>query len=515
MTPKQKTILEIVGVITLFAVVSIILQFSSPNIADPDGFYHIRHAYIYRTQDLFDSSFPWTQFSVIKKYGADIWYGFHIFLIPFTYFKDLVFGIKVAGVFVTLSTFLTFWWALKRLEVIWPWLWPILLVTASPDLMYRLTMTRPHSLTLGLSLLIFSFLIKGKPWPILLASALTSFIHLALSWIPILIILIITLARKIHKLPVEWAKVQAMSLGLLLGLLARPNPLEALKLAYTQVVQILFVKINEIPLYFGRELKGLEVYGFIQNILPALIILALTFFLYARYVKKQTTDNFKNKKVALTDEIILITIFLIVTLTIARRGYDILVGHILLASSLMITAYLNSKPHHKKILLAIGIILIGSMSVNSIPTFKIYMANAWKPSDLKEVSLWLKENTKPGEIVFNTRWDNFHGLFFWNPNNYYIGGMDPIFQYAYNKNLYWKGHFLATDKADKLTCGKIRCTQEEAEDTHTVLVKDFGASYLMLKQSQNPKLYFYLVRDGKFPLVFDNSREAVFKVPPL
>lgn len=511
----QSKIIRNLGIILLFGAIALVLQFSSPNIADPDGFYHIRHAYIYRTQGIFDSSFPWTQYSVIKKYSADIWYGFHIFLIPFTYFKDLVFGIKVAGVFVTLVTLLSFWWALKRLEIIWPWLWPILLVVASPDLMYRLTMTRPHGITLGLSLLIFSFVIKGQPWPILVASALVSFIHLSLSWIPILIILIITLTRKIQRLPAEWTKTWAAVLGLILGLAARPHPLGAVKLAYIQVVKFLFVKINNIPLYFGRELTGLEAYGFVQNVLPALIILGLSFFLYIRCVKKQNAADAKNKKTTLISGTILITMFLIATMTVARRGYDILVGHTLMASSVMITAYLNSKPHHKKIILSAAIVLIGLMCANSIPTFKTYMSNAWKPDDLKEVSLWLKENTKPGEIVFNTRWDNFHALFFWDPNNYYINGMDPLFEYAYNENLYWKGHFLATDKADKLTCGKIRCTAQEAEDTHTVLVNDFKASYLMLKQSQNPKLYFYLARDGKFPLVFDNGQEAVFKIPPL
>ena len=497
-------------------IIAATLQFSSPNIADPDGFYHIRHAEIYRTNGIWNSSFPWTQFSVIKKYGADIWYGFHIFLIPFTYFNDLVFGIKVAGIFVTFITLTLFWWALKRLGIIWPWLWPILLVTASPDLMYRLTMTRPHSITLGLSLLIFSFLIKGQARPILIASTLTSFVHLSLSWIPILLVLIVSISKKIQKLPVEWPKVQAIVLGITLGLLARPNPWGAFQLAYIQVVQILFVKINKIPLYFGRELKGLEAYGFIQNILPSLVILGLAFFFYKhRSQKTFASDEIKNKKVALISGAILITIFLIVTLTVARRGYDILVGHTLLSAALMITVYLNSRSHHKKIFLASGLILIGLMSINSIPTFRAYMANAWKPNDFKEVSLWLKENTQPGEIIFNTRWDYFGGLFFWNPNNYYISGMDPVFQYAYNESLYWKAHFLAIDKADKLTCGKIRCTQEETEDTHTALIKDFKASYLMLRQSQNPKLYFYLVKENKFPLVFDNGQEAVFKIPPL
>ncbi len=504
------------GVILILMIISAVLQFSSPNIADPDGFYHIRHAEIYRTQGLWDSSFPWTQFSVIKKYGADIWYGFHIFLIPFTYFNNLVFGIKVAGIFVTLITLTLFWWALKRLNVIWPWLWPILLVFASPDLMYRLTMTRPHSITLGLSLLIFSFLIKGKTWPILVASALTSFVHLSLSWIPILLVLVVSVSKKIQKLPIEWAKIRVLTLGLVLGLATRPNPIGAIKLAYIQVVQILIVKINNIPLYFGRELKGLEAFGFMQNILPALVIFGLAFLFYKRRgLKNMASDEAKNQKTTLISGVILIMIFLVVTLAIARRGYDILVGYILASAALMITVYLNSRPHHKKIFLLSGLILIGLMSTNSISTFKIYMGNAWKPNDFKEVSLWLKENTQPGEVIFNTRWDNFHGLFFWNPNNYYISGMDPIFQYAYDESLYWKAHFLAIDKADKLTCGKIRCTQEETEDTHTALVNDFKASYLMLRLSQNPKLYFYLVKENKFPLVFDNGQEAVFKIPPL
>ncbi len=503
------------GVILMLMIISAVLQFSSPNIADPDGFYHIRHAEIYRTQGLWDSSFPWTQFSVIKKYGADIWYGFHIFLIPFTYFKDLVFGIKVAGVFVTLITLLSFWWALKRLEIIWPWLWPILLVVSGPDLMYRFTMTRPHNLSFALGILIFSFLIKGRWRDIFMTSAVLAFIHMALAWLPLLVGLVIVTARYIKKYPIEWTKITALLGGILVGLLARPNPIGGLKLAYIQVVGILIVKLNNIPLLFGRELKGLSAGSFVRQILP-ILILAIVAILFFRYSGKKTVIN-QIFVIAFNSALFLAAIFLIISLMVAQRGYDSLSGYLIVATAIIATSYFhaNKSENLKRKILAGAIIIIGLMSINSINLFKTYMAQAWSPHYLKEVSLWLKENTAPGEIVFNTRWDYFGGLFFWNTQNYYIGGMDPIFEYAYNKPLYWKSYFIAADVGHISTCGKIRCVKEEIENTHNVLVKDFKASYLMLRQVQNPKLYFYLVKENKFPLVFDNGQEAVFKIPPL
>ena len=54
----------------------------SPTTADPDGFYHIRHARVYRTQGLFDSGFPWARFSAIRDQASDLWYGFHVLHVP-------------------------------------------------------------------------------------------------------------------------------------------------------------------------------------------------------------------------------------------------------------------------------------------------------------------------------------------------------------------------------------------------------------------------------------------------
>src|SRR3990167_1007341 len=76
------------------------LHFDYPLRPEGDQLYHFAHAEIYRDNGIFNSGFPWLTYSVIVKYGADIWYGFHILLIPFTLFSDPIFGLRLAGVFV-------------------------------------------------------------------------------------------------------------------------------------------------------------------------------------------------------------------------------------------------------------------------------------------------------------------------------------------------------------------------------------------------------------------------------
>jgi hypothetical protein len=143
------------------------------------------------------------------------------------------------------------------------------------------------------------------------------------------------------------------------------------------------------------------------------------------------------------------------------------------------------------------------------------MKSAWSPTYLKDVSQWIKENTKPGDVVFNSRWDYFGGLFFWNQQNYYINGMDPIFAYSKSEELYWESHFIAADVGYTNTCPKIKCVKEEILPTNESLLNHFNSSYLILRLIQNPKTYFYWLQDPNYELVFDNKKEAVFRVLPL
>ena len=80
------------------AAVSIVLHFSVDKFPDPDVFYHFRHAELYAsTSEIFRTDFPWVHYSVISKLSSDLWYGFHVVLIPFTLVGDRILGMQLAG----------------------------------------------------------------------------------------------------------------------------------------------------------------------------------------------------------------------------------------------------------------------------------------------------------------------------------------------------------------------------------------------------------------------------------
>jgi hypothetical protein len=62
----------------------------------------------------------------------------------------------------------------------------------------------------------------------------------------------------------------------------------------------------------------------------------------------------------------------------------------------------------------------------------------WDPHRFESGAKWIAANSQPGEIVFNARWEYFPELFFWKTKNVYSNGMDPIFQYAFDPDLYGK-----------------------------------------------------------------------------
>src|SRR3989344_2955608 len=142
--------------------ISAFFHFRSPNIPDPDSLYHLRHAWLYRTGSMVDTGFPWTYYSVIRLLGADLWYGFHLFLTPFTYFGDLLFGNKAVGIFMTAGLLLIFGWILKRHQISLPFFWPFIFFFSVPNALFQLLMVRPHLLSLALSIALLSVLISGS-----------------------------------------------------------------------------------------------------------------------------------------------------------------------------------------------------------------------------------------------------------------------------------------------------------------------------------------------------------------
>jgi hypothetical protein len=148
---------------------------------------------------------------------------------------------------------------------------------------------------------------------------------------------------------------------------------------------------------------------------------------------------------------------------------------------------------------------------------------ATRPYRLAPAGIWLREHAPRGAVVVNVRWQHFAELFYWDPQARYIGGMDPIFQYAFSHQLYWKIHHLTDPAFSGFTCGAPVCTLANREDAYQVLRRDFDARYVALNRRrriafdewEEESLFRWLARDPRFALRFADADFAVFEVHPL
>lgn len=489
-------------------------------IADADSFYHIRHAEIYRTSGVFQTAFPWTQYSVIKQYSADLWYGFHMLLLPLTFFADLSNGIELGALLITIIAAILFFLALLQLKVRWPILWLGVFLLTSADALYRLTMLRPHPISLGLSMLLFAYLISQESgrtkWILAITAFLLSWTHISLSWIAILIVGVVGTSEIMQRQEFSFRKYIAVGGGLLAGIFLHPNAFGAIRLAYIQVVKLLLEKQSDLPLRFGRELTPFVWENFVDQLIPITILLAAaTIFVLWLIFKKKWQVIPANIRTSLVASPILCFIFMLLTFSVARRSNELFVGFGVLFIALAFTQlkiWIATIEWYHYTIGAILCLALIWMPLKTMYRFDTYMAGTFSAQTFQGVTDWLKQNTQPGEIVFNVHWDRFAQLFYGDKQNYYINGMDPIFEYSYDPSLYWKTHFLAIDSGSKYTCAKVRCTAEEVIPTHEVLKNDFNASYIIAEKRRNPKLLGYLRTDPDFQKVFEDVELVLFKI---
>jgi hypothetical protein len=81
-----------------------------------------------------------------------------------------------------------------------------------------------------------------------------------------------------------------------------------------------------------------------------------------------------------------------------------------------------------------------------------------------DASAWLEANTPAGERVFQTDWDDFPRLFFFNTHNTYLIGLDPTYMQLYDAGLYEQW---------------VDITQGRVENPSKAISANYGAFYVL------------------------------------
>ncbi len=101
----------------------------------------------------------------------------------------------------------------------------------------------------------------------------------------------------------------------------------------------------------------------------------------------------------------------------------------------------------------------------TLPQARSALIDESQPADTyAAASHWLKDNTPPGSLIFQTDWDDFPRLFFYNTSNVYTVGLDPTYMQLYDAALY--------DEWVKITQGKVDRPSGEIRSR-------FGGAYVL------------------------------------
>ena len=118
---------------------------------------------------------------------------------------------------------------------------------------------------------------------------------------------------------------------------------------------------------------------------------------------------------------------------------------------------------------------------------------------------WVRANIPPGEIVFNTDWDDFPRMFYFDPTHRYVSGLDPTYLYDRNPEL--------SKLYDQITLG-------DEEDPGPLIRERFGAHYVFTDTSHQD-FYNNAVNSGWFEVVHEERdcivlrlREQKVEPPP-
>jgi hypothetical protein len=427
-----------IALFLLFFLGMAVIQFATPDMPDNDGFYHIKLAWLMRTEGL-KPDFPYLPLSILNaREFYDHHFLFHVALMPFS-FGDLRTGAKWAAVTFASLAFLAVWALFHRQRVPFAWLWALGLLGISDAFLFRMSITRAQSLSLGMLALAYAWLLEGKYKYL----AVLGFIYV---WMydafPLLIALAVLhfLAVALSEGRFEFRPLLYTSAGILLGMLINPYFPDNLIFSYDHMLPKL---ADATSVRVGNEWYPYDTKQLLDNSLPALVAFASGVFALGLSGRKM------DSRTALA---LLVSLLFGLMLFQARRFVEYFPPFALIFAAFAWTPVFKSKPASEPSIassrsrsmglfqsylpvtvlsLAVALGIAGSISpareaIDGSKPYGLY-ANA---------ALWLEKNTPAGSRVFQTDWDDFPRLFYYNTHNTYLIGLDPTYLQLYDADLY-------------------------------------------------------------------------------
>ncbi len=497
----------------------IYLQFSTAAILDVDGYYHVRWSQLLwegMRRGVFPPAFPWLPLTTLNPQDyVDHHLLFHILLIPFTWFGDIRAGAKVAAALFGALAVFSCYWLIVRYRIKYTLVWLVALLACSAPFLYRLSMTRAQSVSIvfmvtGIYLLFEKRYRWLAPLAFLYVWTYSLFVMLgaaALIWAGV----IWWSERRLEWRPVLWTCA-----GTLAGFILNPYVPKNIFL----FLDHLSMKLSpaEFSTSVGAEWYPYESWYFFGSCLVAFTAMAVG------YIAFDWADRRASARALFF--LIFSTLLLIINAR-SRRFVEYWPAFAVLFAAFSLQPILNGlrdgigrlpsdvldelQPfldrHERPEIVKerersaawgaamIAIALAIPLYFNVRATAKTIAADA-SPAAYRGGINWIRANVPRGEMIFNTDWDDFPMLFFYDTDHLYTSGLDPTYQLHENPEL--------SELYKRITLG-------DEENPGPIIRNRFGARYVFT-DNEHDAFYGQALDSGWFEEVYADQNCTVLRI---
>jgi hypothetical protein len=501
------------------------LQYSTQAICcgDFDGYYHIKWARLLWDNmrgGHFPPAFPWLPLTTLSPHEyVDHHLLFHIILIPFTWFRDLQLGAKVAAILFASVAVFSCYWLVVRYEIRYRLIWLLALLACSAPFLYRMNMTKAPPFAIIFLVIGTYLLFERKYWqllPLAFVFALTydMFVLLVLAAVIWTIMIGWTEER------FEWRPLVWVGLGSVLGLIINPYFPHNLYLFYEHAR----VKITatDFATKVGQEWYPYDTREFMVNCYVALVAMLIGYLAFDGSDRKRSqrplyflilstllllmTARWKRFAEYFPPFAILFVAFTLENFWRGRAVFTRLPEFVMedlqpfldRQEPAATAKEIRSEETWKY--LKVGFVAFALLLALGANVYRT--ARDIRESDPRDYyakgAAWMRANVPPGELVFNTDWDDFPRLFYYDPTHVYTSGLDPTYLLDKNPDL--------SRLYDRITTG-------EEEDPGPLIRDRFGTRWIFSDNTKDHDgFYDNALRSGWFDRVYEDGDCSVLHI---
>ena len=430
------------GLVLVFAaslIVFSVIQFSTPLLVSEDSYYHTRVSQIIRDRGPL-REFPWMAFGVLTDRFSDKDFLFH-WLRSLVGARDDVRTSKIFTVVYAALIFSAVYFALARHGVPFPGYWLLLLFGAGYFFLIRLTFFRPHLLQILFFILALEFLIARRHTWLFVLSAVHALSHVTSVGV-VALALLWSLVNYVPDRRWEIRGIVASGAGVALGFLVHPNFPANVGIWYVQIVQTL---THVLRLGGARDLnQGSEFWPVDGRMLVTETLLPTLLLLVALAVAIHERPRWRRESVFLW----IVALAGFSGFLLSRRLIELWAPAQVLAAGFLMRDWIGRQREHpvwsrtrrERVVIVTAVIAVtlfhDAALVVKMRKETIRASRSSFGARFAGVGQWIDEHVPANEILYNANWGSFVYLFYYAPRHRYVVGLDPIFLYAKDQELW-------------------------------------------------------------------------------